>query len=67
MTESKYPKGCDPERVKRALEHYDEQSHDEAVAEGEAGFEPPGHTALEVPVDLLPEIRELLAKRAKGA
>jgi hypothetical protein len=67
MTENKYRKGWDAERVQRVLEHYDEQPDEEAVAEDEAGFEPPEHTALEVPIDMLPAIRELLAKRAKGA
>lgn len=67
MTKNRYPEGWDAERVRRVLEHYDEQSDAEAVAEDEASFEPPDHTAMEVPVDLVPEIRELIAKRGKGA
>jgi hypothetical protein len=49
------------------LEHYDEQSGEEAVAEDEASFEPPDHTAMEVPVGLVLQIRELIAKGGKGA
>ena len=67
MTKNRYPEGWDAERVRRVLEHYDEQSDTEAVAEDEASFEPPDHTAMEVPVDLVPEVRELIAKRGKGA
>ena len=66
MNQKRFPPGWDEERVRRVLEHYDEQSDVEAVAEDEAAFEAPGHTAMEVPVDLLPAVRELLAKRAKG-
>ena len=37
----------------------------EAVAEDEAAFEDDKETVLEVPADLLPEVRRLLAERAK--
>jgi hypothetical protein len=63
MKANKFPPGWDAERVRRVLEHYEQQSDDEAVAEDEAAFEPPTHTAMEVPVDLVPKIRELIAKR----
>ncbi|MBN1442156.1 MAG: hypothetical protein JXA90_05565 [Planctomycetes bacterium] len=66
MTENRHPEGWDLDRVRRVLEHYDKQSDDEAVAEDEASFEPPDHTAMEVPVDLVPEVRELIARRGKG-
>jgi hypothetical protein len=45
------------------LEHYEEQSDEEAVAEDEAAFDSTKNTAVEVPIDLLPKIREMLAKR----
>ena len=61
--QSKFPAGWDEERVRRVLEHYEPQSDDEALAEDEAAFESTTHTAMEVPVDLVPAIRELLAKR----
>ena len=49
--------------MKRVLDHYEQQSDDEAVAEDEAAYESTTHTAMEVPVDLVPAVRELLAKR----
>ena len=64
--QSNYPAGWDEERVKRVLEHYEQQSDDEAVAEDEAAFESTTHTVMEVPVDLVPAVRELLAKRRAG-
>ena len=63
MSNSQFPPGWDEERVKRALDHYESQSDDEAVAEDEAAWESTTHTAMEVPVDLVDEIRELIAKR----
>ena len=66
MTQPKYPTGWDEARVKRVLTHYEQQSDDEAVAEDEAAYESTTHTAMEVPVDLVPAVRELLAKRRAG-
>ena len=66
MTQSKYPTGWDEARVKRVLARYEQQSDDEAVAEDEAAYESTTHTAMEVPVDLVPAVRELLAKRRAG-
>ena len=66
MTGSEYPPGWDEERVRRLLEHYEAQSDEEAVAEDEAAYEAPTHTAMDVPVELVPIIRELIAKRRAG-
>jgi hypothetical protein len=59
---SHLPKGWDEARVQRVLKHYDTQSESEAVAEDEAAFEPPTHTAVGVPVSLVPKVRQLIAK-----
>ncbi len=66
MKQSRYPDGWNEDRVKRVLAHYEPQSDDEAVAEDEAAYESTTHTAMEVPVDLVPAVRELLAKRRVG-
>ena len=66
MKQSRYPAGWDEARVKRVLAHYEQQSDDEAVAEDEAAYESTTHTAMEVPVELVPAVRELLAKRRVG-
>ncbi|MGH7792699.1 MAG: hypothetical protein ACREOB_10350 [Thermodesulfobacteriota bacterium] len=66
MKQTKFPTGWDEERVRRVLEHYEQQSDDEAVAEDEAAYESTTHTTMEVPVELVPEVRELLAKRRVG-
>ena len=64
MTQSKYPAGWDEARVRRVLEHYEAQSDEEAAAEDEAVYEGTTHTMMEVPVDLVPLVRELIAKRS---
>ena len=62
MIGGEYPKGWDAERVRRVLECYEEQTEEEAVAEDEAAYEQEGQVFIEVPNDLLPKVRELIAK-----
>ena len=66
MKRGEFPPGWDAERVKRVLAHYESQSEEEAVAEDEAAFEDLGQTVIEVPTEIVPAIRELIAKH-KGA
>ena len=66
MKQAKYPAGWDEERVRRVLEIYETQPDEEAVAEDEAAYEATTHTAMEIPVDLVPTVRELIAKRRAG-
>ena len=63
MKQSKYPPGWNEERVKKVLAHYESQSEEEAVAEDEAAFEASGATVMAVPLDLVPAVRALIAKR----
>lgn len=62
MKHNKFPPGWDEDRVRRVLQHYEEQTEEEAVAEDEAAFEDQSQTNIEVPNELVPIIRELLAK-----
>ena len=66
MKQTKFPVGWDEQRVRRVLQQYEQQSDDEAVAEDEAACEATTHTAMEVPVDLVPAVRELIARRRAG-
>jgi hypothetical protein len=59
---STYPPGWDEARVRRVLAHYEEQSEEEAFAEDEAAFEKITKTMVEVPIELVPTVRELIAK-----
>ena len=62
MRQHRFPPGWDEERVRQVLKHYKEQTEDEAVAEDEAAFEDSTQTVMEVPNELVPAIRELIAK-----
>lgn len=64
---NRYQEGWDEERVHRVLEHYEVQTDEEAVAEDEAAFQEKGQTFVEVPNDLLPEVRRLIAQRRRAA
>ena len=63
MKPNRFPLGWDEERVRRVLAHYEEQTENEAVAEDEAAFEDLNQTFMEVPNELVPSVRELIAKR----
>ena len=65
MKQSKFPPGWDEQRVQRVLEHYESQSDEEAVAEDEAGVST--STVMNVPEELVPTVRELIAKHKKSA
>ncbi len=62
MKTSKFPSGWDEERVRRVLAHYEEQTEEEAVAEDEGAFEDKTQTIMEIPTQLVPAVRELIAK-----
>jgi len=62
MSESKFPDGWDTERVQRLIDHYEELTEDEEVAEDEAAaVDRQGQAVITVPEELLPAIRQLLA------
>jgi len=61
MKTNKYPEGWDENRVRELLTRYESQTEDEAVAEDEAAFENQTQTTMEVPTELVPAVRELIA------
>lgn len=66
MKQNEFPPGWDEERVRKVIAHYERQSEEEAVAEDEAAFESGTETFIEVPNELLPTVRELIAKHKGG-
>jgi len=59
---NEFPPGWNEARVRRVIDYYETQTDDEALAEDEAVFSGRDHTLMEVPADLVPAIRELIAK-----
>jgi hypothetical protein len=66
MKQSKFPTGWDEKRVHRVLKHYEKQTEEEAVAEDEAAFEDSTQAIMEVPKELVPTIREMIAKHKRS-
>ena len=64
MKTDAFPPGWDENRVREVLAHYEAQTEAEAVAEDEAAGEDPSQTVMEVPTELVPEVRKLIARRA---
>jgi hypothetical protein len=62
MGQTRFPPGWDEERVRRVLAHYEQQTAEEAVAEDEAAFAEQDDTVMKVPHDLVPVVRQLIAK-----
>jgi hypothetical protein len=62
MRDSHFPPGWDEERVRRVLAHYEAQTEEEAITEDERAFKGKGRTVVEIPVELMPVIREIIAQ-----
>ena len=60
-----FPPGWDEERVQRILQHYDLLTEEEAVAEDEAALEDSTQAVMEVPKELVPAVRALIAGHAQ--
>jgi hypothetical protein len=61
--QDRFPPGWNEARVQRLLAHYEGQSDTEAVAEDEAAYRSTTATVMKIPVELVPAVRALLAKR----
>jgi len=66
MKQIKFPAGWDEQRVRRVLKHYEQQTEEEAVAEDEAAYEDATQTIMEIPKELVPKIRGLIAKHKRS-
>ncbi|MGA9350969.1 MAG: hypothetical protein WBW48_19490 [Anaerolineae bacterium] len=62
MTTRHFPPGWDEDRVRRVLAHYETQTEEEAVAEDERAFEEADRAVIEIPIELMPVIREVIAQ-----
>ena len=65
--QTRFPPGWNEARVRKVLAHYESQSDAEAVAEDEAAYEKTTHTAMVVPVELVPAVRKLIGKHRRSA
>ncbi len=61
---NRYPPGWNSERVRRLIQHYQSQTDEEAIAEDEAAYEDSTQTLMEIPNELVPSVRALLAQQS---
>jgi len=59
---NRFPAGWNEARVRAVLQHYEEQTDEEAVAEDEAAFRARGQTVMVVPQRLVPAITRLITR-----
>lgn len=64
MKQNKFPPGWDEEKVHRIMSHYEEQTETESVAEDEAAYEDQTQAIMEIPIQLVPAVRALIAKHS---
>jgi hypothetical protein len=65
--QNRFPPGWDENRVRGVIKHYDSLTEDEAIAEDDAAFAQSSNAAMEIPLDLVPAVRDLIAKHKRSA
>jgi hypothetical protein len=65
MNQNEFLPGWDEERVRRIINHYENQTEEEAAAEDEALFKDENCTVMKIPEELVPAVRELIAVHCK--
>lgn len=61
MKKTQFPAGWSDSRVRDVLDHYENQSDQEAVEEHESALARPDHALMTIPHELVPQVRQLLA------
>ncbi|MDJ0682090.1 MAG: hypothetical protein QNJ18_19795 [Xenococcaceae cyanobacterium MO_167.B52] len=59
---NKFPPGFDEVKIQSIIEHYENQTEEEAVAEDETIMTNEQQTMMQIPNNLVPIIRELIAQ-----
>jgi len=62
---SESPLGWNAARVQDLLDYYEHQTDEDAAAEHETALSRPDHTLMEIPTELVPAVREILAGHDK--
>ena len=58
-----YPPGWDNERIQQVLEHYENQSEEEAALEDETTLDATGETVMVIPNEFVSAVRALISKQ----
>ena len=62
--QNEFPPGWNEEKVQSVIAYYEQQTEDEAVTEAEEALQNESSMLIEVPIELVPIVRELIAKHA---
>ena len=62
--QNKFPKGWTAKSIKALADYYDNQSETEAAAEDNAAYKSTRLTMMAVPIELVPKVQKMIAKRA---
>ena len=60
--QNEFPPGWNEEKVQSVIAYYEQQTEDEAVTEAEEALQNESSMLIEVPIELVPVVRELIAK-----
>lgn len=63
---SEFPGEWDKQRVRNLLSYYESQSDQEAAAGHEAALSRPDSTLMEMPTELVPAFRQIIAEHQRG-
>jgi hypothetical protein len=63
---NRYPKGWNRKRVQKLIDHYENQTDEEAIAEDEAAYHDTKVTMMAVPVELVPAVQRLISRKRAG-
>lgn len=64
---NRYPKSWDAKRVQAVIDHYDNQTDEEAIAEADAAYRTGAVTMMAIPVELVPKVIRLIGKPTRYA
>ncbi len=62
MKPNKFPAGWDEQTIREIVDYYEAPSDEAAAVEHEAALSSPVGTVMEVPTELVPVFRELIAR-----
>lgn len=62
MKSNEFPAGMDEQSIRELVDYYDNQTDEDAATEYEAALAQPTGTLMDVPTELVPVFRELIAR-----
>jgi len=67
MKQTQLPQGWDEKRIQDVIAYYENQTEEEAIAEAEEALANEKQITMAIPKELVPVVRELIAKHASIA